>query len=84
MPKRKAESGKRGGRARRKRARAAPLRGRPIEPGSLRQAGVMLRVRILPDDLARYEAAAAASGASVSGVVRGLLDGWERSGGGPV
>lgn len=50
--------------------------GRPIDPDSLRQAGTVLRIRILRDDRARYEALATRQGTDLSPLVRRLLAKW--------
>ncbi len=51
--------------------------GRPVEPGSLRQSGVVFRCR-LPAEL--FERATKLAGhQGVSAVVRGLLEKWVNS-----
>jgi hypothetical protein len=62
-----------------KRAQKTKPRGRPIDPDSLRQSGVMLRCR-LPADLFADASHAAEPIGGLSSVVRMLLEAWLKTG----
>lgn len=55
---------------------SARKRGRPFTGPSPDSLSAVLRVRVHPDDLDRYRAAAYASGDAIAEVTREALDAW--------